>query len=58
MTRLALLLVVAAAAGTAVGCGPTQAQSPSAPLAPMAVKAPHGAAASDAGPMRPLPARP
>ncbi len=57
MTRLALLLALAAAAGAAAGCGPTQAQSPAAPLPPMQGKAAPVGAAHDAGAMKALPPR-
>ncbi|MFO0797648.1 MAG: hypothetical protein U0804_09220 [Gemmataceae bacterium] len=59
MTRPILLLLVAVVTGSAaVGCGPTQAQSPAAPLPPIAAKAPPPAASADAGPMKGLPPRP
>ena len=58
MTRLVLLLAVAAAAGTAAGCGPTQAQSPTSPLPPMQVNATPVAGSHDAGAMKALPPRP
>jgi hypothetical protein len=57
MTRIVLLLAVAAAAGTAAGCGPGQAQTP-APLAPFSAKAPPAAASHNAGAMKALPPRP
>lgn len=55
MTRIVLLLVVAAAAGAAAGCGPTQAQSPAAPLPPFPGKAAPVGASHDAGAMKALP---